>query len=85
MRNFNIQPLSDELGPNDGMFCMMPIEEFQGEELEWKQTVEFNEIELTPPKSSKVKFDEASSQKSSKKFTESVLSEDLFEEGLDDI
>lgn len=54
-------------GPiNDNLFSMMPIEEIEGKELEWKPTVEFEiHLSLTPPENKRVKFDEASHGNSS--------------------
>ena len=69
------------------MFSMMPVIEVEGPEIENfppPKQVEFDERSMSPDLN-KTKFEEESSSKRSPSIKESVGSEDLFKEGLDDI
>ena len=85
---WNIQPHS-EVGREGeaGIFEWMPIEVRSGEDDQWElRPVFHSDVEsMSNESAKKVKFDDASSQKSGRSFKESVASEDLFAEGLDDI
>ena len=69
------------------MFSMMPIVEVDGPEIENfppPKVVEFDERSISPD-TKKDKFEDDSTSKRSPSVKESVGSEDLFKEGLDDI
>ena len=65
----------------------MPTEMREGEDHKWELRPAFHsDVEsMSNGSSKKVKFDDASSQKSGRSVKESVASEDLFADGLDDI
>ena len=82
MLAFNIQPISDEFGPFDGMMGYTPYFELEAPEEEWDlKPIELPEHESTDSEPFKrVKFDEHSCRSA-----HTVNTEDLFKEGYDDI